>query len=194
MNCFCRAKWRLWSGRDQMAGMKSMCLAIVWTEDHPSTMALGEYSLWRVEIDDNDRDRLELTMRVRVEKEKKKQESRDAWTRLISSGGELALDESGRNLGTECGKSPSGAWGPIRYVHNGECCPGNNRPASAKQLNNPQPALCLVDITSCSLLICAYINLRTMDRDPSCNWLSSASALVCSDYRIHGRASASLDR
>lgn len=48
-------------------------------------------------------------MRVRVEKEKKKQESRDAWTRLISSGGELALDESGRNLGTECGKSPSGA-------------------------------------------------------------------------------------
>lgn len=42
VNCFCRAKWRLWSGRDQMAGMKSMCLAIVSTEDHLSTMALED--------------------------------------------------------------------------------------------------------------------------------------------------------
>jgi hypothetical protein len=38
----CRAKWRLWSVPDQMAGVKSMCLAIVSTEDHLSTMALGD--------------------------------------------------------------------------------------------------------------------------------------------------------
>lgn len=38
LNYLCRAKWRLWSVPDQIAG--SMCLAVVSAEVHLSTMDL----------------------------------------------------------------------------------------------------------------------------------------------------------
>lgn len=56
-----------------------MCLAIVSTEDHLSTLALDDVRC-EEEKEMPETDRLELTMSVRVEKEKK-QESRDAWTK-----------------------------------------------------------------------------------------------------------------
>ena len=119
----------------------------------------GRYSLQRGERDA--RDRLELTMGVRVEKEKKRGKSRGmlGLKRLISSGGDLALDESGRNLGNGVRE--------VALLPDSDCCPGNNRPPSPNKLNNPQPALFLGDIAACSLLICANINLRIMNRDLS---------------------------
>ena len=41
---------------------------------------------------------------------------------LISSGGDLALDESGRNLGTETGSRPA-----VPEAPDYSSCPGNNR-------------------------------------------------------------------
>lgn len=137
VSCFCRAKWRLWSVSDQMAGVKSMCFVFSnWFDGRSSVNnGFGRYSLQRGERDA--RDRLELTMSVRVGKEKKASKSRGmlGLKRLISWG-DLALHESGRNE----------PWNGVREVaqlclrphqiHNGRVLPWKQSPAIAKQLNN----------------------------------------------------------
>lgn len=78
-----------------------MCLAIVSTEDHLSTMALDG-----IRCKEEKRCQRQTRADDGRESRKRKEMKQDS-KRLISSGGDLALDESGRNLGTECGKSPS---------------------------------------------------------------------------------------
>lgn len=79
-----------------------MCLAIVSTRDHLAIMELDDI---RSKEERDDRDRLELRANTKVEEEKGKR--RGMRNGLISSGGDLTLNESGRNLGTETGSRPS---------------------------------------------------------------------------------------
>ena len=57
-------EWRLWSVPDQIAGVKSMCLAVVSTRNHLATMDFDDI---RSEEERGDRDRLELRMNAKVE-------------------------------------------------------------------------------------------------------------------------------